>query len=180
MIIETERLFIRQWQDGDRAAYASFVADPVVRRFYVDTLTGEQSDAAVDSYIEGYERDGFGFWPAIRKSDGALIGDVGLAPVRMSLNGSPPAEIGWLLGQQFWGQGYAPEAARGVLDFAFKNFGLPEIVAFTSTSNMPSQRVMQKLGMLLDPDGDFEHPLVPEGHKLRPHVLYRIPNPNPI
>ncbi|MDB5585392.1 MAG: family N-acetyltransferase [Devosia sp.] len=178
MIIETERLIIRQWQDGDRAAYASFVADPVVRRFYTGTMTAEQSDAAIDSYIAGYEQDGFGFWPAIRKIDGALIGDVGLAPVRMPLNGAPPAEIGWLLGQQFWGHGYAPEAARGVLAFAFEGFSLTEIVAFTATSNLPSQRVMQKIGMTRDQDGDFEHPLVPEGHKLRPHLLYRIANPN--
>ncbi|WP_375451909.1 GNAT family N-acetyltransferase [uncultured Devosia sp.] len=178
MRFETERLIIREWLDSDRAPYASFNADPVVRRFYPDMPTTEASNALVDRFIAGLAHDGFGFLAVQRKSDGSFIGDVGIMPVKMPLRGNPPVEVGWLLGQAYWGQGYAPEAARAWIDFAFTDHAFPEIVAFTARLNLPSQRVMQKLGMRYDPQADFEHPNIPEGHALRPHLLYRLANPN--
>ncbi|MGB3337501.1 MAG: GNAT family N-acetyltransferase [Devosia sp.] len=176
MKLETERLIIRPWREDDRAPYASFNGDPEVRRFYPDTLTEAESNAAMDRLIAGYEADGFGFLAVERKSDGAFIGDVGIKPVLMPLRGAPPIEIGWLLGRAYWGQGYAPEAANAWIDFAFAELRVNEVVAFTAVSNLPSQRVMTKLGMIRDTLGDFEHPGISEGHPLRPHVLYRIAN----
>ena len=177
MKLETERLLIRPWRQEDRAPYAAFNADPEVRRYYPDIFTAEQTWANLDRLIARYEEDGYGFLAVERKSDGAFIGDVGIKPVHMPLRGAPPIEIGWLLGRQYWGQGYAPEAANAWIDFAFSVLRSREVVAFTAVANLPSQRVMQKLGMTRDPLGDFEHPGVPEGHELRPHVLYRIANP---
>jgi RimJ/RimL family protein N-acetyltransferase len=176
--LETARLIIRPWRDEDRAPYASFNADPEVRRFYPDVLTEAESNATLDRLIAGYEADGFGFLAVERKSDGALIGDVGIKPVHMSLRGEPPIEVGWLLGRPFWGQGYAPEAANAWIDFAFAELRVSEVVAFTAVPNLPSQRVMAKLGMSRDQLGDFEHPGMPEDHALRPHVLFRIANLN--
>jgi RimJ/RimL family protein N-acetyltransferase len=178
VILETERLILRPWRDEDRAPYAAMVGDPYVRRFYLVTMNREQADAAIDTYIEYLQRDGFGLLAVERKSDGAFIGDVGLVPVVMPIRGNPPVEIGWLLGQQYWGNGYAVEAARAWIDVAFNKLALPEIVAWTAVSNLPSQRVMQKLGMTHDPADDFLHPKVPEGHPLRPHVLYRLKRPS--
>ena len=80
----------------------------------------------------------------------------------------------WAVDHASWGHGYAPEAARATLDHGFNELGLDEIVSFTTATNLRSQRVMQKLGMTRDPADDFEHPNVPPGHPLRPHVLYRI------
>lgn len=177
MRLETERLVIRLWQDEDRATFAGFSTDPQVRRFYPTVPTIEQTNTAIDRYIAVYERNGFSLLAVERKSDGALIGDVGLLPLAIPLHGNPRVEIGWLLGQQYWGSGYAPEAAGAWLKYAFSVLNLPEIVAFTAVLNHPSQRVMEKLGMTRDLLGDFEHPNVPEGHALRPHVLYRIGNP---
>lgn len=177
MRLETERLIIREWERRDYAPYADMVTDPEVRRFYLDTPDRDGSDILVGKYIELYERDGFGFLAVERKSDGVLIGDVGLVPVIMPVRGKPPVEIGWLLGKQYWGQGYAPEAAQAWLDYAFNVLGMSEVVAWTSVLNAPSIRVMQKLGMTRDPEDDFLHPKVPEGHHLRPHHLYRISRP---
>lgn len=177
MIFETERLIIRPWRDADRAVYAGFNADPVVRRFYQSMPTPAETNAIIDRFIAGFAADGHGFLAVERKSDGAFIGDVGIGPVTFPLRGNPPVEIGWLLGQQYWGQGYAPEAARAWIAHAFDTLGLPEVVAFTAVPNLPSQRVMTKLGMTRDPAGDFQHPAIPDGHALRPHVLYRIANP---
>lgn len=177
MRLETERLILRPWQASDRAPYARFNADPQVRRFYPSTLTPAQSDALVDGMVAGLERDGYGFLAVERKSDGAFVGDVGVARLDFHVPGDPRNEIGWLLGREFWGFGYAPEAARACLDHAFTVLGLPEVVAFTYRGNLPSQRVMEKIGMTRDPTADFDHPKAPEGSPVRPHVLYRIVNP---
>jgi RimJ/RimL family protein N-acetyltransferase len=68
----------------------------------------------------------------------------------------------------------ATEAARACLQFGFEKAGLQEIVSFTIPINLPSRRVMEKIGMQHDAQGDFEHPKVPAGHPMRRHVLYRI------
>jgi ribosomal-protein-alanine N-acetyltransferase len=87
---------------------------------------------------------------------------------------APGVEVGWRLARAVWGQGYAPEAARACLAFGFGQLGLEEIVSFTSVVNERSQQVMRKIGMQRDPADDFEHPRVPLGSALRPHVLYRL------
>lgn len=179
--LETERLVLRQWTDADRAPYRAYCADPHVRRYFPSVLTSAETDAMIDRMAAGITRDGYGFFVAERKSDGAMIGDVGISPVPeyLTLNGAPRLEVGWLLGTSFWGKGYAPEAAGACLDFAWHTLKAPDVVAFTAVINTPSQRVMEKLGMTRDPQGDFEHPKVPQGSALRDHVLYRVDTPRP-
>ena len=77
----------------------------------------------------------------------------------------------------FWGRGLATEGAREVLRYALREGGLSKVVSFTTESNAPSRRVMEKLGMTHNLADDFEHPRIPEGHPLRHHVLYRISGP---
>ncbi len=177
MRLETERLIMRDWEPRDRDAYAAIVMDPHVRRFYFDTPSRDDVEAMLDRFIEFTKRDGFGLLAVERKSDGALLGDVGIIPVGMPVRGNPPVEIGWLLGQQYWGQGYAPEAAQAWIDYAFDVLKFDEVVAWTTETNLPSQRVMQKLGMRTSPEDNFIHPKSPPGHPLGPHVLYRISRP---
>lgn len=157
--------------------YAALVMDADVRRYYFDSPSRAEVDDMLDRFIEFYNRDGFGFLPVERKSDGALLGDVGLIPVGMPIRGNPPVEIGWLLGKQYWGEGYAPEAAQAWLGHAFNTLQMEEVVAWTTETNLPSQRVMQKLGMSTSPVDNFTHPKAPAGHPLAPHVLYRISRP---
>ncbi|MEQ1901382.1 MAG: GNAT family N-acetyltransferase [Devosia sp.] len=181
MRLETKRLIIREWEDRDRAPYAAINADPEVRRYYENIPSEEEVNRWIDLFIERFKTHGY-YWLAIeRKSDGALIGDVGLAPIdeatKALMRRPADIEIGWLLGRQYWGQGYCPEAAQAWLDFAWEELGAPEIVAFTARDNAKSERVMQKLGMARDPSSDFDNPRTPEGHWLRPHIVYRIANP---
>ena len=117
-----------------------------------------------------------GLWAVEVTSSGAFIGFVGLNPVPFAAPFTPAVEIGWRLARPYWGSGFATEAARAVLAHAFGPWALEELVSFTSTTNLRSQRVMQKLGMRHDPADDFDHPSLPEGHRLRRHVLYRIAN----
>ena len=178
--LETERLILRQWTQADRVPYRAYCADPIVRRFYPSTLTTSETDAMIDRMAAGISRDGYGFFVAERKSDSAMIGHVGISPMQdyLALKGNPRLEVGWLLGKEFWGQGYAPEAARACLDYAWDHLKADEVVAFTAVVNEPSRRVMEKIGMKRDPQGDFEHPKVPQGSPLRAHMLYRVAAPS--
>jgi RimJ/RimL family protein N-acetyltransferase len=115
----------------------------------------------------------------VEQTGGApLIGMVGLHRMSPAMPIAPGVEIGWRLHPDYWSHGYATEAAKASLDYGFGQGGLTEIVSFTTTVNARSQAVMQRIGMVRDVGGDFDHPLLPEGSPLRRHVLYRIVAPS--
>lgn len=178
MRIETDRLVLRSWQDSDRAPLAAVLGDPEVRRFYPSALTREQAEAQLDFALARQAEVGFHFGAAELKSTGQFIGLIGLGYIpddtRAVIRGNPAVEIGWQFDTSVWGQGLAPEGARALIGHGFETLGLDEIVAFTFRDNLPSQRVMEKAGMVRDPDADFDHPRLEPGHALRPHVVYRI------
>jgi RimJ/RimL family protein N-acetyltransferase len=165
--LRTERLVLRQWRDEDRAPFAALNADPIVMEHFPSTMTREASDAFVDFNIAAIADRGWGLWAV--EADGEFIGFVGLNEPRFR----PGVEIGWRLARRAWGHGYATEAARAVLAFAFDELGLAEVISFTSTTNVRSQRVMERIGMTRDPADDFDHPNVTD-ERLRRHVLYRV------
>jgi RimJ/RimL family protein N-acetyltransferase len=125
-------------------------------------------------YEEELAREGWGFWAVEVTGGPAFAGLVGLHRVNPALPCAPAVEVGWRLHPDHWGLGYASEAAAASLAYGFDEAGLGEIVAFTTTRNSRSQRVMRRIGMTRDPGGDFDHPGLPEGSPLRRHVLYRI------
>jgi ribosomal-protein-alanine N-acetyltransferase len=116
--------------------------------------------------------NGWGLWAVEEKRSGAFIGFVGLNVPSYPLPFSPCIEIGWRLDSSFWGKGYAPEAARKALEIGFEQYGMSEIVSFTAMVNTPSQRVMDKIGMVRGEE--FDHPALEAGRPLRRHVVYRI------
>ncbi|WP_309083626.1 GNAT family N-acetyltransferase [Chelativorans sp.] len=176
----TQRLVLRPWEARDREAMAAIQGDPHVRRFFPKVMTPEEVQADIDLAVERARVNGFHFQAAELKETGELIGLIGIAFVpdiiRSAIPSHPRVEIGWVIGKEFWGRGLAPEGARAWLGYAW-SIGLPEVVAFTARINLPSQQVMQKIGMEYDPADDYQHPKIAEGHPLRPHVLYRIRNP---
>jgi RimJ/RimL family protein N-acetyltransferase len=172
--ITTDRLLLRRWRDGDRAAFAAMNADPQVMRYFPRTATRAESDAFIDRMEISFEQQGFGFWAVEMRESGAFIGFVGLAVPGFEAPFTPCVEIGWRLVAHAWNQGFATEAARASLAFGFESLDLPSIVAFTAVPNAPSRRVMEKLGMTRNPADDFDHPRIAAGHPLRRHVLYRI------
>jgi ribosomal-protein-alanine N-acetyltransferase len=140
-------------------------------------LTREQSDALAARIESGFERDGFGLWAVEARNVASFIGFVGLAIPRFVAHFTPCVEIGWRIAASHWNHGYATEAARTVLQFAFDTVQLPEVVSFTVPGNLASRRVMEKIGMVHSEADDFDHPSLPEDHPLRRHVLYRIGRP---
>lgn len=172
--IETERLLLRDWADSDADTFAAINADPAVMEFFPAALDRAQSDAFLARIRDGLARDGYGLYAVETKAENELIGFTGLARPGFDAPFMPATEIGWRLARRAWGEGYASEAAKAVLDRAFGSFGLEELVSFTAEWNLPSRRVMERIGMTRDPNGDFLHPGVPPDHKLARHVLYRI------
>ena len=104
-----------------------------------------------------------------------FIGYVGLLAPTFVASFTPCVEIGWRLAFPAWGHGYATEAARLAIAEGFAESGLDEIVSFTVPANRRSVAVMKRLG--LRADGEFDHPRLPPGHRLRRHVLYRLARP---
>jgi RimJ/RimL family protein N-acetyltransferase len=170
--VRTERLVLRGWADADRPAYAAINADPNVMATIGPLQTRAQTDAAIDRMMANWAENGFGLWCV--DLDGQSIGFTGLNRPWFEAAFTPCVEVGWRLSSAHWGHGYAPEAGRAALDFGFDVVGLHEIVSFTAAVNHKSRRVMEKLGMARDRGADFDHPSVPKGDPLRPHVLYRL------
>jgi len=172
--LRTDRLFLREWRDADRAPFAALNADPEVARYLPTPLDRAASDALVERMVAHWGEHGFGLWAIERTDDGALIGFTGLYRPSFEAHFTPAVEVGWRLAREAWGAGYATEAARASLRFGFETVGLDEIVSFTVPANLRSRRVMERLGMHRDPDDDFDHPRLPPGDPLRRHVLYRL------
>lgn len=103
-----------------------------------------------------------------------LIGSLGLENIDTSFPFASAVEAGWRLASRYCGQGYATEVAKAVLHYGFDNLGFEEIVSYAVASNQGSQRVMEKIGMKYDPQGDFAHPELSKEHLYSKHVLYRI------
>lgn len=174
-IIETARLRLRAWDEGDLERFAVINADPEVMQFFPAPLSREETAAMVQRLRAHQEKHGFCFWAVDQLSDNNLIGMIGLSRPRMKTWFTPCVEIGWRLHPSVWGQGVATEGAQACLEYAWNRLRLNEVVSFTATSNLASQGVMKKIGM--QEAGYFDHPALPAGHPLRPHVLYRIQRP---
>ena len=173
-VLKTERLILREWTVADRDAFAEMCRDPaVMEHLYPGLMSPEECDAAADRIQAHFQQRGFGFWVVEIPSVTAFAGLVGLAIPRFEASFTPCVEVGWRLARSCWGRGYAVEAASAAMTHGFQHLGFEEIFAWTVPANLRSLRVMEKLGMQRDVRQDFDHPMLPPGHPLCRHVLYR-------
>jgi RimJ/RimL family protein N-acetyltransferase len=173
-LLTTQRLLLRQWRDSDRDAFARLNADPVVMEHFPRCLSRDESDAAITRTQEVINQRGWGFWAVEVRGVAPFIGFVGLSVPRFTTHFTPCVEIGWRVAKEFWGKGYATEAAMAALRFGFEKLTLEQIVAFTVPLNERSIGVMKRIGMSRDAADDFDHPNMSPGDPLRRHVLYRM------
>jgi RimJ/RimL family protein N-acetyltransferase len=156
-MIETERLTLRSWRDGDATSFARHTNTPAVMRWLGGVKTPEFI-AGVVARLAAYEQErGFTFWAVERKADGELLGFCGLKIANDA--GSPVEgeyEAGWRFREDVWGQGYAKEAAIASLAAAFGTFGAERVVSLTVEGNAPSRGLMERLGMRRRPELDYE------------------------
>jgi RimJ/RimL family protein N-acetyltransferase len=178
--LRTSRLFLRNWKDSDIAPFIAMGCDEHVMKFFPSLHGEEQSREFIRRTKEGFIECGWGLWAVEELASGEFLGFTGIKPIieefPVSSIQTPLVEVGWRLRPEWWNKGIATEGALASLQFGFEILKLKEIVSFTSVLNVPSIRVMQKIGMKRDIDADFDHPRVPEGNKLRKHLLYRISN----
>jgi ribosomal-protein-alanine N-acetyltransferase len=177
--LQTGSLTLREWRESDRIPFARINTDPEVMRYFPAPLRRAESDRLIERIEAHFAEHGYGLWAVeltpVRPGDPAVfLGFIGLAHATFPAHFTPAIEIGWRLDGRYHGRGYATAGARRVLNFAFDELNLEEVVSFTSVHNLASRRVMEKLGMAHDPQDDFDHPALPSDHRLRRHVLYRI------
>jgi RimJ/RimL family protein N-acetyltransferase len=171
--LETTRLQLRAWRDSDLAPFANLNGDPQVMEHFPGVLDHRASDQMAERIRARMAEQGWGLWATERKDTAAFIGFVGLSiPSWQSAGVTPCVEVGWRLARAHWGQGFASEAARAALRHGFEVVGFEEILSFTVPANQRSQAVMRRIGMKRDPTRDFDHPRLPEGHRLRSHVVW--------
>ncbi len=180
IVIETDRLILRKWQEEDFLPFYNINSCPNVCEFLKGILSREESDALAGRIITQMQQNSFGLYAVDLKDSGEFIGFTGLNIPSFEAHFMPAIEIGWRLAYKHWGKGYATEGAKAVIDYAFNEIGLKKIVSFTAVSNLRSRNVMQKIGMSCDKKDDFHHPLLSADHPLSKHVLYRIKKLNKI
>jgi 3-dehydroquinate dehydratase/shikimate dehydrogenase len=146
--IETERLLLRQWREGDLDPYARLCADPEVMRYFPSVLTREESEAQVGRFVRHWEERGFGLWAVEEKTSGNFIGFVGLLHNEEWSKGGHKTEVGWRLDCACWNSGLATEGARASLRYGFEVLELERIISFTVPENTASRRVMEKCGLV--------------------------------
>lgn len=171
-MLVTERLRLREWRQADKPLLAEIHADPEVMRFLGGVKTFDETSAVVDRICRTIKAGKPCFWAAERLEDEKLIGWIGLHEIGHEYPFGPALEIGWRLGRNFWGQGYAIEGARAALDYAFDVLNAPRVFAFTALANRRSEGLMLRLGMKKVEGGEFAHPDLASADPHSIHVLY--------
>ena len=172
-VLETKRLLLRQPVESDAALQWRVLNTPAVMAHVGGVKTLAEIEAKHAKTRECFARDGFGFMMMIEKASGELVGHCGMKRVDNPLaSNQGDHEIGWLVREDRWRLGYAEEAMRAVLPWAFDDLAAPFVVALTSERNLPSRALMEKLGMTRCAELDFSDPSYPPEDN--PTVLYRL------
>ena len=145
--LETERLILRMWREADFEAYAELCADPEVMR-YLGGKVFDRTEAwrHMASMIGHWYLRGYGIWAVEEKESGSLVGRIGC----INPEGWPGFEVGWTLKREFWGKGYATEAARRALEYGFNELDKPHVISLIHPENRASIRVAERLGETLE------------------------------
>ncbi len=167
IVIETERLTCRRFTDDDIDAVFAVIGDPLTMKFYPQRFTREDAQRWVHKSQERYRTDGFGLMAVVLKSNGEVIGNCGV--VRQDVEGESLLEVGYHFRRDYWGHGYAREAARACMEYAFRHLGAAKVVSCILAENLPSRRVAERNGMTVDRQVIF--------HDL-PHLLYVMTREN--
>lgn len=166
VILETERLTLRELEPNDLDFLAGMMADPEVSHHYDRRFSREASEQWLNRQLERYTTDGHGLWLAVEKSTGKPVGQVGL--MLQTVENRKRPEIGWLLDRKYWGHGYATEAGAAVRDAAFSRWKYPEVISLIRPANIASQKVAERLGLTAGPKVWFN------GSE---HIVYRAEAP---
>lgn len=145
MVLQTERLMLREMRDSDYDALCLMLRDADVMYAYAHAFDEAESWQWLARQQQRYAENGFGLWAVELKSTGEMIGQCGLT--LQPLEGRQVIEVGYIFRKEFWHMGYATEAARACRDLAFDRFDAREVYSIIRDNNLPSQAVARRLGM---------------------------------
>ena len=148
--LETERLTLREFRESDTDAYAEMLADPLVMRFLGKPVSRAEAWRNMAMVVGHWQLRGYGFWAVEERGVGELVGRVGC----WRPEGWPGLEVGWTLRRAFWGRGYATEAARASVEYAFRELNQTRVISLIAPDNTASIRVAERLGQ--KPVGECE------------------------
>lgn len=160
----------RDWTDDDTNDFIQMNQDPDVMKHFPKHFSEDESINMIERIKGEINEKRFGFFAVEHKETETFIGFIGLHEISFEDYFTPGVEIGWRLKKSYWNQGLATEGAKACLEYAINELKLDKVYSFTAEVNLPSKRVMEKIGMRFD--GHFDHPAVSEGSHLNPHVLY--------
>lgn len=172
----TSRLKFRNWQDLDIEIFVSMNMNAAVMEFFPSVYSRDETIKSIDRIKRSFDINGFGLYALEKIEDSSFIGFTGFSIPRFESFFTPCVEIGWRLSFADWNQGFATEAAKACIDFGFSRLAFNVIHSFTSVLNVKSMHIMKKIGMHFA--GTFDHPLIADGNKLKPHVIYRLDKEN--
>jgi ribosomal-protein-alanine N-acetyltransferase len=154
MRLETPRLVIRTFEEGDRDAWVAMLQDPEVLRYLPagPCVTPEMFAGVLERRRTMEREHGYALFAVEEKASGAFLGQCGLYPAEMK---GPDPEIAYHYNKAAWGHGYGTEAAIAVLGYAFGTLGIERVLAFVMQGNIGSQRVVEKAGMRFVETGTF-------------------------
>ena len=159
IVLETERLVLRTIGEQDVDAHDRHLNSPTLMARLGGSMERHEIEARHAKGMAMYAKDGFSFLFLMEKATGEMVGYAGIKWVD---NAHAPNqgdhEVGWIVREDRWRRGYAEEAVRGILDWAFGRIGAPHVVALTSQVNVGSWKLMEKLGMERREDLDFTDP----------------------
>jgi RimJ/RimL family protein N-acetyltransferase len=153
-ILETDRLYLREYEINDQEGLAKIYSDAEVMKYIGrgGVLDAEKTLNRIEAWRNKYYHEwGFGIWALIEKASGNLIGQCGFN----ILKETSEVEIAYLLAKEFWGKGYATEISRAAISYGFTVLNLKRIVALAYPENIPSINVIQKLGMKYEGEKEF-------------------------
>jgi RimJ/RimL family protein N-acetyltransferase len=151
IIVETERLILREVSNDDFSFLLQLFNDPDAMKYYGNKRDEKQTREWIQYSHRNYEKFGFGKWIVVKKSDLLPIGHCGL--LSLKIDGSEEIELDYFLHPSYWRQGYATEAAKAVLALGFNRFECKRIVSAIAPLNQPSVAVAKRLGMKMEKTG---------------------------
>lgn len=146
MILETERLYLREMTQNDFASLCKILQDDETMYAYEGAFSDEEAQEWLDRQIARYNKWGFGLWAVILKETDEMIGQCGLT--FQPWKDKEVLEIGYLFQKQYWHKGYATESAVGCKKYAFESLNADEVCSIIRDTNIPSQNVALRNGMV--------------------------------
>jgi ribosomal-protein-alanine N-acetyltransferase len=170
-LFRSTRIGFRNWIEEDLKPFIDMNASDKVMHYFPTTLSGEETKLVYDRIQRHFQKHEYGFYAVDDISTGKWMGFIGFQHVRFEASFSPAIEIGYRLLPQYWGKGIGTEGGLACLKYAKEHLDFDQVVSFTARVNLPSQHVMEKIGLIFR--YEFDHPLVRKDDPLRKHVLYQ-------